>query len=96
MAKKEKNNLIVEVDDSYEIDIEDLPEDLPSTYQGSPIQWLGNVNVKLREGRSGIQNAKYKVAHIGGRQLVYYKNDQVLPLPQGNFLPVGDPPIGII
>lgn len=96
MAKKEKNNLVVEVDDNYDINIEDIPEDLPSTYQGSTIQWLGNVNVKLREGRPGTQNARYKVTHAGGRPLVYYKNNQVLPLPQGNFLPVGDPPIGII
>jgi hypothetical protein len=96
MARKEAKELIVEVDDNYEIDITDIQEALPNTFNGSNIQWLGNVAVRLIAGKAPVKGAKFKVTHKFGKRCVYYKNNTVNRLPNNNMLPVGDPPIGII
>jgi len=96
MARKEEKDLIVEVNDDYEINITEIQEDLPEEFNGSKIQWLCNVNVRLIPGRSEVRGARYKITHKFGRNCVYYKNNRVNRLPNDNMLPVGDPPIGII
>jgi hypothetical protein len=94
--RQEKNELIIEVDDNYDIEVSDVPAGLPATFEGSAIRWLGNVSVTLKRGKPETPGARYRVAHKDGRQCVYFKGNRVQRLPNDNMLPVGDPPIGMI
>jgi hypothetical protein len=89
MPRKVERNLIVDIDGDYEIEFEDITGDLPPEFEGKPIQWIANVNVRGARGR------RYQISHREGRILVYFKNSKVARVPRQG-LDVGDPPIGII
>jgi hypothetical protein len=95
--KDSRNGIEVEIDVLHRIEFSDVAEEVKEkykTFNNQTISWLVNVNVpKINND----DKAEFKVVHTGGRPCVYLKGDRVLPLPPGRpFLPVGDPPIGII